>query len=122
MKKSNVATKANTTIHRGKMVYDLSTHRLFPSAKVAAKETGINYHTVAKICEGKQHKGNNLFYIESVADIAKVFDEHNRKAKEAAQAQAEVDKLTKELENATKHMNAVKRQLTKATKKANKLN
>lgn len=108
-------SKANT-IRRGKMVYDLSTHRLFPSAKVAAKEMEIGYHTVAKACEGKNKKHSNLFYIESIADIAKLFDEQNHKAKEAEKAQAEVDKLTAELNKANENVKAIKKQLAKAKK------
>ena len=100
MKKAN--TKTTTTfIKRGKMVFCLTTHQIFPSATVAAKELGIGYHTVAKTCEGKMpNNKRGLFYIETMADINEIFAAQNAKAKADAKAREEYELLKAKLAEA----------------------
>lgn len=107
MKKSTTTT----FIKRGKMVFCVRTHQLFPSATVAANELGINYHTVAKACEGKVKSRNDLFYVESIADINELFSAQNAKAKEEAKARKEYEALNAKLAETEAYENSLRQQI-----------
>jgi hypothetical protein len=115
MKKAN--TKTTTTfVKRGKMVFCMRTYQLFPSAKAAAEELGVGYHTVAKTCEGKMSNKRGLFYVESIADINELFTAQNAKAKERAKAEAEYELLKAKLAEAEKYAAELRQQTQKIEK------
>lgn len=87
-------TSTNVFFKRGKMVFCLKTHQIFPSVQVAAKELDISHHMAYKILEGKHANNRGLFYVETMSDIDKIFSDYNTrvKAEAEAKARAEVEK------------------------------
>lgn len=115
MKKAN--TKTTTFIKRGKMVFCLTTHQIFPSATVAAKELGVGYHTVAKTCEGKYPSNKRgLFYIETMADINEIFAAQNAKTKADAKAREEYELLKAKLDEAETYASELRQQMQEVEK------
>lgn len=106
-------TTTATFFKRGKMVFCLRTHQIFPSATVAAKELGVNYYTVAKACEGKKPNTKGLFYVESIADIDKLFAQQNAKAKAEAEAKAKAARELEELNAELAKLEQLKSELAK---------
>jgi len=116
MKKAN--TKTTTTfIKRGKMVFCLKTYQLFPSAKAASEALNIGYHTVAKACEGKVKSRNDLFYVESIADINELFTAQNVKTKADAKAREEYELLKAKLDEAETYASELRQQAKEVLKK-----
>jgi DNA repair ATPase RecN len=84
-------TSTNVFFKRGKMVFCLKTHQIFPSVQVAAKELDISHHMAYKILEGKHVNNRGLFYVETMSDIDKIFSDYNTRVKAEAEAKAKAE-------------------------------
>jgi hypothetical protein len=81
---------------KGKMVYCEETQQIFPSLKAAAEYHNIGYHSVAKNAEDKAKVacGKHFVFVESFADISKIFaDERKMEKERVAMRKAAEEKL-----------------------------
>lgn len=104
-------------MNKGKLVFCISTHQIFPSAKVAAKECNESYHMVYKKLEGKvTGKGNRYVYCESMADLKNIFAYEFKKQRineKAIKMQAEIEALEKQQQELAKQLEIAKEKLLK---------
>lgn len=101
--------------NKGKMIYCKETFQVFPSAKAAAENHNIGYHSVAKNAEGKTKTayGKHYVYVENTADIAQFFSDTRKTEKERETMRKAAEEKLAEL---MKTQKAISKELAKTRK------
>lgn len=109
-------TKTKTTatfIKRGKMVFCVKTHQIFPSVQSTAEELKINKWSAYKMLEGKKPNTRGLFYVETMSDINQLFADQNAQARAEAEAKAKAERELAALDEEFARIEQLKAELRK---------